>query len=348
MFLILIYLAVFVIAYGGAKTFRDWSFRRDILALPNARSSHTVPTPQGGGLVIVVVCLFFYTIHSVFISENFSWSYFLGAGMIALISWLDDLFTISIIWRFLVHSLAAVIVILGLGYFQELYYPIGNFVNIGICGTILTFFWIVWVTNAYNFMDGIDGLAGIQAVVAGVGWFFAGNILGVEGTGFLGGLLAFAGLGFLTQNWHPAKLFMGDVGSVFFGFNFAVLPLLAIKEKNELQGVLLVIAVIIVWLFLWDTVLTLLRRIIRGEKIWEAHRGHIYQRIVTQGFSHKFVATLYGVISIFNLTFLLLWLMFVGGFGFILVIFILLESFGLLFFLNFVKKSSFNQKAKKL
>lgn len=346
MILIITYLTVFVIVYLGAKTFRKWSLRHEILAMPNERSLHTVPTPQGGGLVIVIVCLLFYSIYSVFVSKNFSWSYFAGAGIIALVSWLDDLFNISFIWRFIIHSLSAITIILGLGFFQEIYYPIGNFVNIGVFGIIFTFLWIVWLTNAYNFMDGIDGLAAIQAVVAGVGWFFAGNILGVEATGFLGGLLAFAGLGFLTQNWHPAKLFMGDVGSAFLGFNFAVLPLLAIKEKNEIQGVLLLIGVIIVWLFLWDTVLTLTRRIMGGEKIWEGHREHLYQRIVTQGVTHKIVAGIYGVISVFNLTFLLLWLKFVGGFGFILVIFIILESLGLLLFVKFAEKHSFDYKGK--
>lgn len=339
MFLILTYLMVFLIAYIGARIVRGWSLRREIVVLPNDRSLHNIPTPQGGGLVIVLVCLGFYAIYSIFISANFSWSYFLGAGLIALISWLDDLFSISFIWRFLVHSLAALIVILGLGYFQEIYYPVGNFINIGLWGTILTYFWIVWLTNAYNFMDGIDGLAGIQAVIAGIGWLLAGNILGVEGTGFLGGLLAFAGLGFLTQNWQPAKLFMGDVGSAFLGYNFAVLPLLAIKEKNELQGVLLLITVIFIWLFLWDTGLTLLRRIIGREKVWQAHRGHIYQRIVMRGFSHKFVAALYGALSIFNVTLLLLWLTNKSGFGFILLIFIALESFGLMIFLKLVEKN---------
>lgn len=297
-----------------------------------------MPIPQGGGLVIVIVCLGFYTIYSTLITASFSWSYFLGAVLIASVSWLDDLFSIPIIWRFLVHSAAALSVILGLGYFQEIYVPLGNFVNIGFFGTILTFFWIVWLTNAYNFMDGIDGLAGLQAVTNGIGWLVAGKILGVDGASFYGGILAFACLGFLLPNWQPAKIFMGDVGSAFLGFSFAVLPLLAKGEKDEFQVVLLIIAVVLVWLFLWDTVLTFFRRIVRGEKVWRAHRGHIYQRLIVSGFSHQYITCLYGVLSILNATFLLSWLNYKNSFGLILLIFIGLESTGLLIFLKFAEK----------
>ena len=337
------YSAVFLITCLGVEIVRRWCLRREMVAVPNERSLHQIPIPQGGGLVIVIVCLGFYTIYTTLVWSNFSSSYFLGAVLIASVSWLDDLFSISFIWRFLVHSAAALLVIFGLGYFQEIYYPLGSFVNVGIFGAVVSFFWIVWLTNAYNFMDGIDGLAGLQAVVAGVGWLVAGNILGVDGTGFLGGLLAFAGLGFLTQNWQPAKIFMGDVGSAFLGYSFAVLPLLAIKEKGELPGVLQIVAIVLVWLFLWDTVLTLFRRIVQGEKVWLAHRGHIYQRLVIKGFSHRYVAGLYGILSILNAAILLLWLYFKSGFGFILLIIIGLESFGLLIFLQLIE----NNKSKK-
>ncbi len=309
------------------------------MALPNERSLHKVPTPHSGGLVIVSVCLGFYAIYTTFIFGNFSWSYFLGAMLIASISWLDDLFSIAVIWRFLVHSAAALLVIFGTGYFQEIYIPFGNFINVGFFGAILTFFWIVWLTNAYNFMDGIDGLAGMQAVTAGIGWMVAGKIFGIDGTGFYGGLLAFVCLGFLIQNWQPAKIFMGDVGSAFLGYSFAVLPLLAIKEKNKFQVVILIIAVVLVWLFLWDTILTFLRRMVQGEKVWQAHRGHIYQRFIIEGFSHKYVTCLYGMLSILNGSLLLLWINFKYNFGIVLLILIGLESFGLLIFLKFIEKN---------
>lgn len=332
------YGAVFLLTYFGVKAVCRWSLRLELVAVPNERSLHRVPTPHGGGLVIVVVCLLFYTIYTTFIYANFSWSYFLGAGLIAAVSWLDDLFSIAVYWRFLVHSAAAFLVISELGYFQEIYIPFGNFSNIGIFGAILTFFWIVWLTNVCNFMDGIDGLAGMQAVIGGVGWLVVGKTFEVEGTGFYGGILAFVFLGFLLQNWQPAKIFMGDVGSAFLGFSFAVLPLLAKKAREDLQVVLFITAVILFWLFLWDSLLTLLKRIWRGEKVWQAHRGHIYQRLVGSGFSHQYVTCLYSILSILNGSLLLLWLNFRNSFGYILVIFIGLQSIGLLIFLKAVEK----------
>ncbi len=313
------------------------------MAIPNDRSLHKVPIPYGGGLVIVTICLGFYVIYTNLLFENFSWSYFIGAVFVSIISWLDDLFSIPVFWRFLVHSAAALLVICGLGYFKEIYIPLGYFINIGFFGAVLTFFWIVWLTNAYNFMDGIDGLAGMQAVTAGIGWVVAGKMLGVDGTGFYGGLLAFACLGFLIENWQPAKIFMGDVGSAFLGYSFAVLPLLAIKENVRFQFILLIVAVVLVWLFLLDTILTFFRRILQGEKVWQAHRGHIYQRFIIKEFPHQYVTCLYGALSILNGSILILWLNYKNGFNFILPIFIGLESLGLLTFLKFVEKN----KAKK-
>ena len=343
MYIILTYSAVFLFTCIGVKIFRRWCLRRGIVAVPNERSLHRTPVPQGGGLVIVTVCLAFYAIYINFLWSTFSWGYFLGAILIAIVSWLDDLYAISFIWRFLVHSLAALLVICTLGYFQDINYLFGSSISIGFWEAIATFFWIVWMTNAYNFMDGADGLAGVQSVTAGIGWLSVGLILGVDGTGFTGGLLAFTGLGFLTQNWQPAKIFMGDVGSAFFGFSFAVLPLMAIKENSELnQGHLQIVAIVLVWLFLWDTILTLFRRLVRGEKVWLAHRGHIYQRYIVEGFSHRYVAGLYGILSALNVCFLLMWLYFKNGFGFVLLIVIGLEAFGLLIYLRLIQ----NKKTK--
>ncbi len=334
MFLILTYSAVFLLTYAGVEIVRRLSWRWKIVALPNERSLHNVPIPQGGGLAIVAVYLAFY-LASVFVGKlEFSWSYFFGAVLIVIISWLDDVFSISFIWRFIVHSIAALAVVGVLGYFQEIDNPYWGKLNLGVIGPVLTFFWIVWLTNAYNFMDGIDGLAGIQAVTAGFGWLIAGYILGVGDTGFLGGLLAFSGLGFLIINWQPAKIFMGDVGSAFLGYNFAVLPLLASKERNDIQVSLVITAIVVVWLFLWDTYFTLVKRIILGEKIWQAHRGHIYQRFVTRGLSHQKVALGYGFASLINVIILTLWLSYSLS-GFILLPVLAAESLALLLILKF-------------
>ena len=300
------YAIIFAATYLGVRRYRFWSLRKNLLDIPNERSSHTAPTPRGGGLIIVIASLTAYVVCSKITGRNFSGSYLAGAFLIALISWLDDLLTISFVWRFLIHSAAAILVVSTLGYFTEIELPFLGTFNLKIYGAILTFIWIVWLTNAYNFMDGIDGLAGMQAVTAGIGWIIVGKIAGFQTAALLGGILAFSSLAFLIENWSPAKIFMGDVGSAFLGFSFAVLPLLA---RNEGAGGaftasrLPLIAAALIWLFLFDTILTFLRRLLKREKVWQAHREHIYQKLVVFGYTHRFVSILYGAVSVVAIIF---------------------------------------------
>ncbi len=232
---------------------------------------------------------------------NLEYGYLAGAALIALISWLDDLYSISFQWRFAVHALAAGLIVSTLGFFSEIEFPFLFKIETGWCGVPLTFLWIVWMTNAFNFMDGIDGIAGMQALTAGLGWYLCGTILNFPSNGFYGGIVAFATLGFLIQNWQPAKIFMGDVGSAFLGFTFAVLPLLARRENLQAgagdASFLWILGMILIWTFILDTVSTFIRRVLNRERVWEAHRGHFYQKLVIRGFSHRTVAGLYGLVS---------------------------------------------------
>ncbi len=346
---LLIYVLIFGLTFAGVKIFRQWSWRCRLLDVPNERSSHTVPTPRGGGLIIVLVCLTADAAATLLRAENFHWSYLLGASSIALISWLDDLYTISFAWRLLIQSGAAVLIVLTLGSFDEFYIPLPGSYNLGSAGILPTLLWIVGLTNAYNFMDGIDGIAGTQAVTAGIGWVLVGSILGVPSSGFYGGVLAAASFGFLLHNWQPAKVFMGDVGSAFLGFSFAVLPLLAKNEGGAAAGdqkFLLPAAVILVWLFAFDPLWTLGRRILNGEKVWEAHRGHLYQKLVGGGYSHRFVSGLYALISMFNVILLIFSL---GSrnrelifpsflFPLLLLLFLILQTVGLLVVLQSIRR----------
>lgn len=326
------YAAAFLLTFGGVRRFRRWSLRRRLLDVPNERSSHTAPTPRGGGLIIVIVSLAGYALAANFLSNNFHTSYLLGAVLIALVSWLDDLYTVSFVWRFLIHSLAAALVIFNLGYFDAIGAPLFQNFNLGLIGLPLTFFWIVWLTNAYNFMDGIDGIAGMQALTAGIGWLLVGKIFGLPATAVYGGVIAFSSLGFLILNWQPAKIFMGDVGSAFLGYSFAVLPLLAQNEagaNSEVQRFLLPSAVFLVWLFVFDTLWTFARRVLNREKVWQAHRGHIYQKFVIGGFSHRFIAGLYGLLSTINVGLTLLYLN-DKNWGIVIFLLIALQSAGLI------------------
>ncbi len=329
---IIIFLVVFILSYFGVEKFRQWSLDKQIVDVPNQRSSHAAPKPRGGGLIFVSIALFFYAVLTLFFRGNFEWSYFVGALLVALVSWIDDLFSISFLIRFAVHTFAASIVIWDIGFFREIYLPFFGQTNFGILGAVLTLFWIIWLTNAYNFMDGIDGIAGMQAVTAGLGWFFVGKILGVDELSIYGGILAFSCLGFLIHNWDPARIFMGDVGSAFLGFTFAVLPLLGKRNNYEFSLILPVIAVLLLWLFVFDSVLTFFRRLFKKHKVWEAHREHIYQKLVIKGYSHKFVTILYGLNSAIILGYVVTWLLFGRNFLWLVMLPVAIQSIGILIF----------------
>lgn len=312
---IFIFLTIAVASYVGVEIFRRWSLRRELLDIPNERSSHTVPTPRGGGLVIAVVCLTAYSIYLYMGNGTFDLAYILGAVLVAGISWADDLRTVPSVWRFCAHTLAALIVMPSIGSFEQIYIPIlQETITSKTFGFIITWLWIVGVTNVYNFMDGIDGIAGTQTIMAGVGWYFVADWLGADTISFYGGVIACAGLGFTIQNWQPAKIFMGDVGSAFLGYTFAVLPLLAARELNanpataENSPFLLPAAVFLIWLFIFDAVYTFLRRLFNKEKVWEPHRGHLFQKLVISGYSHQFVAGLYGLLALCNVLAMIYWL----------------------------------------
>lgn len=301
------FIFVFFASFLGVKFFRLWSLKREIYDVPNERSSHTAPIPVGGGLVIDLVCLSTLLIFCLIFRIGYFRAYFIGALALTLISWLDDIRSVRVGWRFLFHIFAAFLVIWDLGFWDKAYIPFIGTLDLGYFGLVLTFFWIVWLINAYNFMDGIDGIAAAQAVCAGVGWAVIGLTLGYESAAFYAGVVAFSSFGFLMHNWEPAKIFMGDVGSAFLGYTFAVMPLLARKEGGKEEALLPIIGASLVSLFLFDSLLTLARRLLRGEKVWNPHREHIYQRLVISGLSHRKVVGLYSIISGLILLILIFW-----------------------------------------
>lgn len=294
---LIIFASVFCAAFVGVDLYRRWGVRNQILAIPNERSSHSEPTPHGAGLVIVIICLFSYIPITLFIlgPSAISWGYFIGASMIALISFLDDISTIPFFWRLLVHSIAAVLLIVDLETWHGIT-MLGN-IHLGVFGYVLTFMWIVWMVNGYNFMDGIDGLAGLQSVIAGMGWVLLSRILDMQSIYFLCVVIAASSLGFLFQNLSRSKIFMGDVGSAFLGFTFAALPLMGRELAVKSPDLLPIAAVLFVWFFLFDSIVTILRRLVRGEKIWVAHREHLFQRLVSSGYTHRQVTVIYGILA---------------------------------------------------
>lgn len=292
-------LAVFVCTYFGVAAFYRWSIEKELFDIPNQRSSHDAPTPRGGGLVIVVVSLAAYAALFALGMVSFSWGYFIGAAMIAAISWLDDLRSVGFLIRFAVHTAAALLLIQDLGFWREIYIPVFNAqLAVGEFGLAIAFGWVVWMINAYNFMDGIDGIAGLQAVAAGGAWAVLAYIFGITDVYYYAIVVAVSSAGFLIHNWQPASIFMGDVGSAFLGFTFAALPLLASKQDPGGAVNFPVVGVFFVWMFVFDTVVTFLRRLVTGQRVWTAHRQHLYQLMIIKGLEHASVTAIYGISAI--------------------------------------------------
>ena len=296
---LVLFTAIVALAFACVAAFRKWAIWRSILDHPNERSSHTAPTPRGGGFVFAAICLMAYALVGYWHPSTFSWTYFLGAFSIAAVGWLDDLYSIGIQWKLLLHSLAAGALLAELGYFREA--GVSADVSLalpGFIGVIATFLWLVWTINAFNFIDGIDGIAGLQAVIAAVGWWLFCYQLEIPIMQLYVGVLGASVLGFLMLNWHPAKIFMGDVGSSFLGFTLGAMPLLVVREKQAASVLVPVAAIIFVWFLFFDTAVSRFRRMFTIGRFWEPHREHFYQRLVRSGYSHSSVALWYGIASV--------------------------------------------------
>ncbi len=299
-------------AYLGVAWMRRWAHQH-LLDIPNERSSHSEPTPRGGGLLIVLVTLAGLWLGVPLLPINLPLlpllAFSFGALLIAMISWRDDIRPLSMGVRFGAHVLGACLVIAFVGPIRVVELPLFDSLNLGWLSLPLTFLWLVGLTNAYNFMDGIDGLAGSQAVLAGLGWFVLGTLIGHPMVGLVGILLAGSSLGFLGHNWPPARIFMGDVGSAFLGFSLASLVVFGALFDLRLP----VAGILLVWPFVFDTGFTILRRLLRGENVLAAHRSHLYQRLILAGWNHRAVTLLYLGLAAPGAGFALLWVARVRG-----------------------------------
>ena len=281
-----------VVAFILTARLVGWARTRSLVAVPNERSSHSDPTPTGGGLAIVAVSLLGCAAMALTSGTPLGTDLIvvlLLASTMAAIGFVDDRRDLSAVLRLGAQCAAAGVLVGLVGPFSSAPLPGFGLVSLGGAGALLTVLWIVGLTNAYNFMDGIDGLAASQGAVAGIGWGIAGVVLGHEGVATAGWLLAGSCLGFGRLNWAPARIFMGDVGSAFLGFMFAGLPVLMAGADPAV----LVLGICAVWPFLFDAGFTILRRAMSGENLFRAHRKHLYQRLVIAGWSHRQTTSLY-------------------------------------------------------
>jgi UDP-N-acetylmuramyl pentapeptide phosphotransferase/UDP-N-acetylglucosamine-1-phosphate transferase len=287
---------VFFLAWWGTNRLCRRTSTVFLLDHPNVRSLHTVPTPRTGG-VAIIGSLFFGLIAArvlglLVMREGLSWSgwvhlesWILGMMMLlGLVSFLDDRGGVPVWFRLGCQLAASGVLALGAGLvLPAIEVPLLGTIELGWLGVPLTILSLVWFTNLYNFMDGMDGFAGGMTVL-GCGFmaYFAWKA-GHEFMLVSALLLSVASAGFLVHNFPPAKIFMGDVGSVSSGFLCGALIILGCRDR-----------VFDVWVplilfspFILDATATIVGRVWQREKIWVAHRTHYYQRLVLSGWGHR-------------------------------------------------------------
>lgn len=294
-----------LVAWAGLFYLRRVAPRVGLVDIPNHRSLHATPTPRGGGLIIPLCLLpvwLLLALRSPEIGTRAAMVLFFCGMLIAGVGLRDDVAGLSARIRFLAQLLAAGAVLAVGEALPGIPLSTGLYLPLGPAGFVLSMVWIVGLTNAYNFMDGSDGIAGLQALWAGLGWAAAGLILGVVPLVAIGAVLAGASAGFLLHNWQPARIFMGDVGSLFIGFILAALPVLVPPGMRQPTGVearstLYLAAFLFVWPFVLDAGYTFLRRLRNRENVFAAHRSHLYQRLALTGLSHAAVARIYGALA---------------------------------------------------
>lgn len=271
-FYITLSLSCFLISLIGTRlTIQALRRRTVLLDIPNLRSNHKTPTPRGGGLAVVtalIICLLVADIHYVIV---------LSILLLMAVSLLDDLIGVPVSVRLAVQFISVLLPLLSI-----VTVPVfGGFLPGWLDTAMAAIIW-VWFVNLFNFMDGIDGLAGTELFCVGLGLCLPAVFLGAfpSPLSVYSLLVMAASVGFLWWNWPPARIFLGDVGSVPLGFFLGYLFLLAFQH-----GYIYTIFILPAY-YLSDSGVTLFRRLKDGKKIWEAHSEHYYQRAVRAGNSH--------------------------------------------------------------
>jgi len=274
-FILLLIALLLIVSYLLTWLIKNFSTKNRILDIPNERSSHLLPTPRGGGLAIIIA--WYIGITSLFffgeVSRNLYFALLSGI-LLAVISLLDDVFDIRPVIRLSVQTITVIIAFILLKGIHTVYIGDNDLFPMIILYTI-TIVGMVWFINLYNFLDGIDGYASFEAITIGLAlYFITGQSINL--------ILIAAVSGFLIWNWPKARIFMGDVGSTQLGF---VIVVLGVYFHNE-HKLSIICWLILLAPFWFDATLTLYRRWRNNEKLSQAHRKHIYQRLVQSGFSH--------------------------------------------------------------
>ncbi len=270
---------------------RQYSLDRGLVDLPGLRRSHDRPIPRGGGLAIVSA-----TVLGVAAGpwqEPLLLVFILGFVASSLLGWIDDHDSLPVGWRLTVQASIAIAALAWLGPVESISLAAHSF-QAAMVWSMLAVIALIWLMNLFNFMDGADGLAASQTLISALLFAFVFWTRAEPVAAWLALMLAGSSAAFLAWNWPPARLFLGDSGSLPLGWGMGILAL-----AGTLSGAIAVLhAFIIVSPFVVDATLTLVRRVAVGERWYTAHRSHAYQCLIRTGWSHREVLRLWWGINL--------------------------------------------------
>lgn len=264
---------------------RRFAISQGVLDHPTERGSHDTPTPRGGGLGVVAVILTAFIFIALGARDVRIWTSIVACGAVALVGWQDDRRGLAVGTRLGVHLLAG----LALGIFAVA--PGMSFtLQLGVFAV-----WALWTVtsiNFVNFMDGINGFVACQIAIFAMSLVFFGSA--VSRASWYAAAVAAACIGFLPWNFPRARIFLGDVGSGALGFLVPFVALMTMREQSISAGRVF----LPLFPLFGDAIVTLLRRWLRGEKVTQAHRSHLYQRVANGGAGHTKVTLLFAAASL--------------------------------------------------
>ena len=296
MLMIWVVLASFLFSFLLTGYMRHYALKKNIIDNPNERSSHTIPTPRGGGVSIVIT--FLMVLVALIVSHQIEPNtglILVGAGLgVAVLGFLDDHGHINSMLRLAIHFVIAISAVFFLGGFSDVKLFNGT-LELGWSANIIAVLFLVWLLNLYNFMDGINGIASVEAITTVLSLALIYLLLDTHLSSELLFILAASVFGFVLWNFPKARIFMGDAGSGFLGLILGILALISLK----VDPALFCAWIICLGVFVVDATFTLIRRVINGHKMYDAHRTHAYQYASRKYNSHTTVTLGVLLINIF-------------------------------------------------
>ncbi len=269
--------AAFIMTVTGIFMLKIFLIKFKLFDIPNHRSSHSKPIPIGGGMIVVPVIILLS-----FKDSDWSIYFFASISIIFILSIIDDIKSLPVLIRLIFHFFIIAFVITsydGIYYFLKLNY---SFIPLNIC-LVIIIFGLLWFMNLFNFMDGIDGISGVEMIIIGIGSVIMIYMI-EDNINKISLIMIGSAFGFLLYNWSPAKIFLGDSGSIPLGLIIGLL-LLDIALKGYWLSALILPAY-----YIADTNITILKRLYKKTKIWTPHKDHFYQKAVKRGLSHAKVS----------------------------------------------------------